>query len=980
LIQFAIFYPSVPAEFEFHARLFSALERFITENETDFGAPRGEEPTKSGAVDIFLPSIVREGVAIEVKKADVDPHSYEVIRQGHRYARDKNISLFATANPNDVFLFRRSDSATSITELDRRHYDLRNLSLEAFSEEFLTDLVDLQDGTGEAFEFDDLIISRLRSFHTSIYPIYEDIIQSEFDRGGDFQELFIKWSKENDYPYDYPGVEETTFRIVAQQYAYLLMNRIVFYELVREQDVSTESGFPLDPIYNGVALERLDNHLEDCFGQIMEEIDYEAIFKSDNKFFEKIPDNEHTRRRLHTFTKSIEQEPLRDINVDVVGQIYQELIPVKERKELGQFYTPNEIGQILSRWAVQSTQDRFLDPCSGSGSITVEAYKRFEELNGMTHQEIIRSITAVDINKFPLHLTALNLATRNIHQPTSELFAYHEDFFNLDPDTKRLASTRLGVRGEGDGSESSEESIDRFDATAANPPYVRQENLYPNRDHFREHLKRFGPSSKKTYHSGDKEIDGRSDLYCYFLTHTTQFLKDGGRLAWIVPTKWMVADYGPSLQQFLYDHYKLEAVVGFRKRVFESALVDTVLLMMERCDDIEERKQTETNFVRINEKIDPDDAIRVIDRGYNIEEEAFMKIHSRPNYRTISVDQSYLMENLGEKLHHYINAPALYPAVLAHDDTSPLSDIATITRGKKTGANPIFILNGDDVRSRNIESRFLRPAVKSVKEVSGFEHTSADAERWMLDMNEYVEEVTAMSGIGETSDTTDRVTSSLRADGFSGVLSYLQWAEDQPARGNSSLEANNPWFDLGDLDKKTSRIICPQAMDTRRFFIRSDEEVVASNRFLLVQPHEGVDADVLFGLLNSSISKIVIESHGRVTGGGAVNLSGSDLKTLRVVNPASLSKSQAEQVKRGIERLLDGDESGLDVIDQVVIDLLGLDVDVDELQEIAETLKLTRRKKGQEVEQLIQELDELEGQIEMSFENQGERQQGLSEF
>jgi len=327
----------------------------------------------------------------------------------------------------------------------------------------------------------------------------------------------------------------------------------------------------------------------------MEQIDYEAIFKNDSQFFEAIPDNEHTKRRLHTFTKSIQQEPLRDISSDIVGQIYQELIPTDERKELGQFYTPKEIGKILSRWAINSTDDRFLDPCSGSGSITVEAYKKFDQLNGLSHQETVRRITAVDINKFPLHLTALNLATRDIHEPTNELFAYYEDFFHLDPDTKRQNSHRLGVGGTGTDTSEGGEAIGTFDATAANPPYVRQEQLYPNREMYRKHLKRFGPSSKTTYYDGEKEIDGRSDLYCYFLTHVTQFLREDGRLAWIVPTKWMVADYGPSLQQFLFDHYKVQAVVGFRKRVFEDALVDTVLLMMERCEDASERRQTEVN-------------------------------------------------------------------------------------------------------------------------------------------------------------------------------------------------------------------------------------------------------------------------------------------------------------------------------------------------------------------------------------------------
>lgn len=968
----------MPAEFEFQARLFSAFEDYIDANETAFEAPRGEEKTDSGAVDVFLPSVLREGIPIEVKRADVDPHSIDVVKQGNRYAMDKGVSLFVTANPNDVFLFRRTGSATDITELERRHYDLRQLSLPAFIGEFLTDVVDIQDGEGEVFDFDDLIISRLRSFHTSIYPVYERMIGERFDEDDAFQSLLVEWARENDYYHEYPGVEDT-FRIAAQQYAYLLMNRIVFYELVRGQGVDTESGFPLDPIYDGVTVERLDEHLLDCFESIVDEIDYEAIFSDDSEFFESIPNDEHTKRRLHSFTKSIQQEPLKEINSDVAGHIYQELIPTEERKELGQFYTPKEIGEILARWSIDSADDRFLDPCSGSGSITVEAYKQFDGLDGLSHQDIVRRITAVDINKFPLHLTALNLATRDIHQPTNELFAYHEDFFHLDPDTKRRNSQRLGVGGTSGADSGEGAAIGTFGATAANPPYVRQEQLYPNRETYRKHLKRFGPSSTTPYYDGDKEIDGRSDLYCYFLTHVTQFLENEGKLAWIVPTKWMVADYGPSLQQFLYDHYRVEAVVGFRKRVFKDALVDTVLLLMEKCDDVTERRDTETNFVRINEKMNPDDVIEVVDRGYNVPDASYMKIHSRPNYRAIAVRQSHLMENLGDKLHHYINAPSLYTAVLEHGDTIALSEVATITRGKKTGANPIFILDEDDVRSRGVEDEFLVPAVKSPKEVDGYEHTPGDCVKWMLDTNDYVEDVLSMSGFGDTSDLADRVRDSLGADGYPGVRSYLKWAANQSASDNASLDTYDPWFNMGDLSSKTAPIICPQAMDTHRLFVRTDGDVVASNRFLLVQPH-AANPDVLLGLLNSSLTKIVVESHGRITGGGAVNLSGSDLRTLRIVDPDALTDEQTRQVEDAFDRLADGDEAARDVLDEITIEILDLDVSVEELQGIAETLKLARRKKGQEVETLVEELDELEGRIDMSFDDDSDRQEGLSSF
>lgn len=245
-------------------------------------------------------------------------------------------------------------------------------------------------------------------------------------------------------------------------------------------------------------------------------------------------------------------------------------------------------------------------------------------------------------------------------------------------------------------------------------------------------------------------------------------------------------------------------------------------------------------------------------------------------------------------------------------------------------------------------------------------------------MNDYVDDVMSMSGFGSTSDLEDRVLKSLRTDGYDGVLSYLKWAENQSSRTNKSIQNYQPWFNMGSLEDELAPIICPQAMDTRLFFFKTDQDIVPSNRFLLVKP-DG-DAELLLGLLNSSITKIVIESHGRVTGGGAINLSGSDLRSLRVLNPDSLSDKQASKVKNGFEKLTNGDENGLDDIDEVFIEALDLDITVPEVQQMAETIKQARRTKGQEVEPLIQELDELEGQIEMTFQDNSPQQQGLSEF
>jgi methylase of polypeptide subunit release factors len=912
---------NMESESGFPARLRSAVAEYISAHHTPF-----ETPTeKSSGGELIVPSSRRGGIVFETVRADVDPHSPPVIRRTRQRARDVGASTFVTVNETDAFLFYSSqpNADTDGSDFDRRWYDLRTLSVATFGERVLARAAGLQDGDEASENREEFLLGRCRSFHASLVPRYESRIGEAFADDHAFRRSFLSWARKNDYPVARPEIEET-FRTVARRYAYLAMARLVFAERGRK-------GGGADDVEVG-----------SVFAEMSATPERSGLFGA-------IPTDEGTKERLRAFAASIEGESLSAVEHDVAGRMYERLIPDDERTAFGQFYTPDEIGRLLSRWAVRSPTNHVLDPASGAGSLTVRAYERLDELGSRSRREPLSRLTAVDVNEVPLRLTALNLASQNGYEPTDEDVVYHSDFFDLDP---------------GD--------IGTFDATVANPPYLRQEALAADRAHFRDHLERFGGDSGSVYANGEKEIDGRSDLYCYFLTHVTGFLREGARLAWVVPTKWMAADYGPSLQEFLYDHYKVEAVVGFRNRLFEDALVDTVLLLLERTDDAESRRNTETNFVRITERMAPDDVLAVVDRTEGVRDGAYLKIRGESRYRTIAVRQSHLEATLGGKLQRYITAPALYTAVVEHDSTVRLSDVATITRGKKTGANPIFILDTAEVGSRDIERRFLRPAVKSVREVDGYEHTADDAERWMLDVTDYVTDVMSDSDATEpdegatASDRAAIVTSSLERDGHDGVSSYLRWAATHPSRTNASLANYDPWFDMGSLDAKTAPIVCPQAMDTRRRFLRTDGNVVASNRFLLVRP-ESVEPTLLLGLLNSSLSKIVVESHGRVTGGGAVNLSGSDLRSLRVVDPTALTEEQRTAVRNGFEALAAGDERGQTAIDNVVVDILGLDIDAETLGEIARMMKETRRAKGTDVEPLIRELDALDGDVEMGF-------------
>lgn len=88
-----------------------------------------------------------------------------------------------------------------------------------------------------------------------------------------------------------------------------------------------------------------------------------------------------------------------------------------------------------------------------------------------------------------------------------------------------------------------------FDAVIGNPPWVRQKTL--------ANLKKV---LAETYPS---VYDGVADIYVYVLARGLAVLKPGGRLGFILPNKWLRANYGEKLRETLVTQYRPELLVDF---------------------------------------------------------------------------------------------------------------------------------------------------------------------------------------------------------------------------------------------------------------------------------------------------------------------------------------------------------------------------------------------------------------------------------
>ena len=120
-----------------------------------------------------------------------------------------------------------------------------------------------------------------------------------------------------------------------------------------------------------------------------------------------------------------------------------------------------------------------------------------------------------------------------------------------------------------------------FDAVIGNPPYVRQEVLG-------QEFKKYAAPRYKVYH-------GVADLFAYFIERGLSLLKPKGRFCYIVANRWLRANYGAPLREFLRERAEIDGIVDFGELpVFRGAATFPCIVSLRRPAG--QRKVTRQQF------------------------------------------------------------------------------------------------------------------------------------------------------------------------------------------------------------------------------------------------------------------------------------------------------------------------------------------------------------------------------------------------
>ena len=931
-----------------NALLVEWINRFIEDENLPLGRAKQEVLLyDKTSPDVLIPQSKTSPevlLLIELKPPYWDIHNNKLVDDAFLKAGKVAAKYFATWNVNRLALFDARavdrpyverivnvyDHVANIEVLDDLERAEVEVQVKAFLRQLLTELVEIEIGRKPRpkVNVDEIFISRLHSCVSALTRSYSRLISKRATRDLDFLGRLKKWFVEQSWAFSH---NPDDYDKIARQAAYLLVNKILFY-------TALQSKFNLDPLEVPANLTRgdkLQKILQLYFDDVLE-IDYETIFTTD--FIDEIafPQDYRAIEIVRGLVNDVHRYKIAEIGYEVLGDIFEGLIPLDEQRKLGQYFTRADVVDLILKFCLRGVSDYVLDPGCGAGTFLKRTYRHKRIMDSrLKHEEILATLWGVDIAKFAAHLSTINLAINDLGSDENYPRIVHNDFFAEKPTTIAFSVPKLRAANLTDfgGRDREVEHPEHFDCVVGNPPYTRQEWMEDmiGDEGYKESL----IERATTDQNGNRtaKISKRAGIHVYFFVHGTKFLSDGGRFGFIVSNSWLDVGYGKGLQEFFLKNYKILAIIESKlERWFVEADINTCIVILEKCADEEERDENIVRFVQLKRKLE--DLIPPVGKSLQEDADRLHKVdlliqHIMTKYefyraedlRIYPIKQRVLWEEgydretdryEGAKWGKYLRAPDIFFGILERnkDKLVPLSEIAEVRFGIKTGANAFFYLDDRAIERWEIEEEYLKPVLKSPRECKSILVKPEDLSLKVLMVHQDKEDLAG-----------------------SNVLKYIEFGESEGYHLRPTCASRPRWYDLG--QRYEMDLMWPKSLYDRFLAVENRYDFLSSDRFYEIAIQDKrVSSRLLGALLNSTFAGMAAELWGRVSlGEGALDMMTYEVGQQLILDPRKLSEEQIKALESSFDALAERPvESIFEEVkredrrrlDDVVFDILGL--------------------------------------------------------
>lgn len=346
-----------------------------------------------------------------------------------------------------------------------------------------------------------------------------------------------------------------------------------------------------------------------------------------------------------------------DYNNFLPATFYELLLTPKEKKSLGQVYTPdNIIVQMNSLVFNHKNIDKnmkILDPSCGGGYFLVHIFNclknKFSSENILVSDQYIleNMIFGCDVDDFSIFMTKLSLLF-NSSCMGAKLNILQKDFLT-DFDNADIT----------------------FDVIIGNPPYIGHKQTD------KDYSKLIRGKYRDVFYN-------KADIsYCFFKS-AKNLLKQDGILCFITSRYFMEAMHANKLRNFLKNQYEIISIIDFNGiRPFKGVMISPAILTLRNSFNLFSNENT-FSYVKYNTSIDETE-------NFNF------------NQNKLQDSGWVILESSEEELFNRIE----------NISNTYLGDLCSIKQGIITGMDKAFIVTEDVIQKYHIERSLLRKWVKN---------------------------------------------------------------------------------------------------------------------------------------------------------------------------------------------------------------------------------------------------------------------------
>ncbi len=328
----------------------------------------------------------------------------------HAYKVDKNnIELVGT------------DTESTLNKIDDWVRGDVQAKIKAYIGKVFDELLSLNEsGKLQKFYPDKIyFINFIRKAVQSIVPKYEKYLRDSARKSNN-KFLIAEYATKQGIAY--PSDSEY-YKLIASQTVYALVTRIIFYLTIKRYFDDLPDIYKTDE-------PDLSKLLELAFSKAREK-DWQAVFEKDPIEKLGIPDSVYDDIRL--LLSEMQVYHFGELSEDVIGELFEEIIDPNERHRLGQYFTNEDLVDLILGFTVQNKDGIYADPTCGSGTFLIRLYDRLKYLSAskFKHSELLTRIWGIDIGKFPAELSTINLFRQEVANYENFPRVICSDIFNV---------------------------------------------------------------------------------------------------------------------------------------------------------------------------------------------------------------------------------------------------------------------------------------------------------------------------------------------------------------------------------------------------------------------------------------------------------------------------------------------------------------------------------------------------------------------